>query len=141
MQINPDRFCNIILCEDVRDEIGGKHSLMGVFSGDILIPIFPATIQLATYFQYEMGKSAQSEGKVAQDEIDFAITMFVDDRKIATGRMNAPVKGGEKFANFVMPKSLLTFDKPSRYRLVITLSDGRELEILNKQILQGTVGG
>ena len=43
---------NIILCEDIRTEVGNKLSLMGIFSGDVVVTEIPATIHLAVYMQY-----------------------------------------------------------------------------------------
>jgi hypothetical protein len=36
------KFYNVILCDDIREEIGNKKSLMGIFGGDVLVPRFPA---------------------------------------------------------------------------------------------------
>jgi hypothetical protein len=33
-----------IYCDDIRNEVGGKVSLMGVYSGDMIIPSFPTTM-------------------------------------------------------------------------------------------------
>jgi Family of unknown function (DUF6941) len=34
----------IIVCEDVRNEVGGKMSLMGIFHGDMALNDFPSTL-------------------------------------------------------------------------------------------------
>jgi hypothetical protein len=34
-----------VYCDDVRNEIGGKLSFMGVYGADLLFPTFPATLQ------------------------------------------------------------------------------------------------
>lgn len=54
-------FRNVVVCEDVRDEVGNKRSLMGVFSGDITVQQFPAIVQLAVYLEYAPDKD-DSEG-------------------------------------------------------------------------------
>ncbi len=33
-----------IYCDDIRQEIGGKHSYMGVYGSDLVLPSFPAAI-------------------------------------------------------------------------------------------------
>ncbi len=33
-----------VVCDDVRSEVGNKHSYIGVFSGDIIVPSFPTTL-------------------------------------------------------------------------------------------------
>lgn len=35
---------NTILCDDVRQEVGGKMSLMGIYSKDIIVNKVPATL-------------------------------------------------------------------------------------------------
>jgi len=57
-------FRNVVVCEDVRDEVGNKRSLMGVFSGDITVQQFPAIVQLAVYLEYAPDKD-DSEGRLS----------------------------------------------------------------------------
>jgi hypothetical protein len=38
------RFLSTIFCDDVRQEIGGKLSLIGVYNGVMYVPQFPATL-------------------------------------------------------------------------------------------------
>jgi len=39
----------VIVCEDVRYELGNKHSLLGVVAGDLLVPQFPTAFKVAGY--------------------------------------------------------------------------------------------
>jgi hypothetical protein len=53
------RFGNAILCENIRQELHGKHSLLGVFSGDVLVPEFGGVLRVAIYlelFAKQLGK-------------------------------------------------------------------------------------
>lgn len=38
-------FLSTIYCDDIRHEVGGKLSLMGVYNGVLYVPQFPATLQ------------------------------------------------------------------------------------------------
>jgi len=38
-----------ILCEEVRSELNGKSTLLGVYSGDLLVPELPANLRLGVY--------------------------------------------------------------------------------------------
>lgn len=38
------RHIEVIYCDDIRQEVGQKHSLMGVYSGDMVISGFPAVL-------------------------------------------------------------------------------------------------
>ena len=46
------RFGTVLLCDDVRREINNKRSIMGNFSGDVLVSAFPAEIPLSFYIEY-----------------------------------------------------------------------------------------
>lgn len=39
-----DRIVSTIFCDDIREEVGGKVSLIGTYGGDMLVPYFPAQI-------------------------------------------------------------------------------------------------
>ena len=39
-----------LFCDDIRQEIGGKTSLMGCYHGDLLVPKFPATVHQLCFF-------------------------------------------------------------------------------------------
>ena len=39
-----ERFVTAIYCEDIRQEVGNKRSLMGIFSGTIFVNEFPVTL-------------------------------------------------------------------------------------------------
>ncbi|RDE49304.1 MAG: hypothetical protein DVS81_17350 [Candidatus Accumulibacter meliphilus] len=39
-----DRHIQTVFCDDIRHEVGGKHSYIGVYSGKLFVPTFPATL-------------------------------------------------------------------------------------------------
>ncbi|NMQ06322.1 hypothetical protein E4Q08_14205 [Candidatus Accumulibacter phosphatis] len=39
-----DRQIQTVFCDDIRHELGGKLSYIGVYSGMLFVPIFPATL-------------------------------------------------------------------------------------------------
>lgn len=41
-----------ILCEDIRDEVGNKRSLIGVYGNEITVPKFPASFSIAFYLEF-----------------------------------------------------------------------------------------
>lgn len=125
----PGKFTNVILCEDVREETGGKRSLMGVFTGHVVVPHFPATIQLASFLQFDLEPDFTGE-------LSFEVSIFQGDQNVAKGKLIANVAGHETSATFIIPKALVTFDQPSIYRLVVT-ADGAEQEVMSKKIILG----
>lgn len=49
----------IILCEMIRPELYNKLILLGVFSADICVPVFPYTIQVTPYIELHPTKKGQ----------------------------------------------------------------------------------
>jgi hypothetical protein len=112
-------FRNVIVCEDVREEIGNKKSLMGLLSGDILVPQFPAQIKLAFYIEYLPPKDV-----VAERDLEFIIVL--GDNSPISGKVRiGPV---QDVANIVIPSALAKFKEPGDIILYVRLGDDmREL--------------
>jgi hypothetical protein len=75
----PTRFKTVILCEHITVDVGYKHSLIGVYSGDIVIPDFPANLRLAFYS--EMVPPADGEHTIV-------LTFKINDKKFMEGRVS-----------------------------------------------------
>jgi hypothetical protein len=45
------KFTAVVLCDDIRREISNKDILIGVYSGDIVVPTFPAFINAAFWLE------------------------------------------------------------------------------------------
>lgn len=39
-----DIFVSTVYCDDVRQEIGGKYSIMGIYNSDLIVTSFPSTL-------------------------------------------------------------------------------------------------
>src|SRR5215467_14267622 len=46
-------FRAVIMCDDVRKEVSNKEILIGVYSGDIILPALPAWMPLAIWIELE----------------------------------------------------------------------------------------
>jgi hypothetical protein len=66
----PLRIGNVILCEDVRQEMLGKHSLLGVISGDILVPVFEDYIKIAVYVELLAVELGEKEAELTIQYLD-----------------------------------------------------------------------
>src|SRR5437016_351670 len=92
------KFRNVIACEDVREEVGNKKSLMGVYGGDIIVSEIPAQIWLAFYIEKlpsEPGMAEELAVEIKQNE------------KIA-GKVGIHVDPFET-ATLVLPRALVRF--------------------------------
>jgi hypothetical protein len=68
----PIRVGNAVVCENIRQELYGKHSLLGVFSGDVLIDRIDAVLSIAIYielFAINVGK-IDLELIISYDNVD-----------------------------------------------------------------------
>lgn len=121
-----NKFFNVILCEDVREEVGNKKSIMGVFGGDVLVSKTPATVQIAFYMQYLPGGDEK-------DEIEIQFRIMTDEEELLKARLRAPTKAPP--LTLVIPRGLATFDKECALRLLVTVDGGDEVELLSKRII------
>jgi hypothetical protein len=119
-------FYNVILCDDIRDEIGNKKSLMGVLGGDILVAEFPATIQLAFFMQY---LPSPEDG----ERLSIEFRLMQDDTEIVKGGISGVVTIGNE-NNFILPKAIILFEKETMFRMLVSVNGRAEEEILSKRI-------
>lgn len=122
------QFRNAILCEDVREEIRNKKSLMGVFTGDVVVSEFPARIRMAIYLEYAPIKG---EG---QHIIE--IVLMRDEDEIA--RATASVDDDSKPRSIILPQGILLLEQGGD--LVVRANVGEvSTEVLRKSVQLGEV--
>jgi hypothetical protein len=60
-----------LVCDDSRIEDNGKHIIIGVYSNNVAVEHFPATIGLTLWFQMLVGKAGEIDFEVrARDAFD-----------------------------------------------------------------------
>ncbi len=52
---------SVVICDDVRREQNGKDLLIGVYSGDILVPAFPFVLPLSMWMEYAPPKPGPND--------------------------------------------------------------------------------
>jgi hypothetical protein len=124
MQSN-SKFRNAILCDDVRDEIGNKKSLMGIIVGDILVTSFPATIQMAVFAEYLPTEE--------ETEVTIGFGIFQDETEIGRVQVRGEIKNKKSPLMVVLPKGFITFDKAATLRATVTANETQE-EIITKKV-------
>jgi hypothetical protein len=62
-------FAATIVCDDVRKEVTNKEILIGVYSGDIVVPSFPAWLPIAFWIE-------ANAKEVGHQEVDFRLTVL-----------------------------------------------------------------
>lgn len=114
------RHVEVIYCDDIRQEIGQKHSYMGVYSGDMVIPNFPAVLPKLCI--------AVTVVTPIDDPIEtLQINIFqdgIDEPIISTEKITAPPPSLEKddstllMAHFMFALSPFQIEKESKLRVV-----------------------
>jgi hypothetical protein len=127
-----NKFRNVIFCEDIRDEVGNKKSLMGAIAGDVFVPAFPATIKIAIYFEYAPEPIERNQ------HLSIEFRLLQNDDEIAKGGMEATVQPNQS-ANFILPMALVTFEKEATFRMRAAVNGGPEQELLTKKISKPSV--
>jgi hypothetical protein len=117
-------FTNAIICEDVRDEVGNKKSLMGVFSGDIVVAEFPAIVRIAFYAEYILDVNA------GPHELSFSIE--VGGEEAASGRISID-NIRDRVATLIVPQGLATIAEPCDIALTFT-GEGATRELIRKAV-------
>ncbi len=88
------RFLSTIFCDDVRQEVGGKLSLIGVYNGVMYVPQFPVTLPklwiMATYV-------------VAQDKPPKSLKVRVFKNNESLADLDAMPEYLQQFANVREP--------------------------------------
>ena len=118
-------FRNVVLCDDIREELGGKKSLMGIFPGDIFVQEMPAAIQVSMYAEYVPNDTTKNTSII--------LRLYVDEAEIAKAQIDAPANSLSPLV-LVLPKGVVTFDKSGEFRITAAVNDGEPQEIIRKQI-------
>ena len=118
---------NAIVCDDVRREQGtNKHFLIGVFSGDFVVPAFPAAIAPALYIEY----LAETVG-----EIEFTITYTATPKvKLPQVRGRVTVTAPGMIA-ITIPQLLIEVTEPSTFSAKMAVGRDRPMELFRKRIV------
>jgi hypothetical protein len=125
------KFRNVIVCEDIRDEMNGKKSLMGVYSGDVIVPTMPAVVRFAVYTEYE---TDADDG----NQLDFDFRLLQDDTELIKVHGSVVVQSGQNVV-LALPPGLATFLKDARFRVLVSVNKREEIELVSKKVVQSSI--
>lgn len=118
-----DRVLHTIFCDDVRNEVGGKLSLMGCYSGELSVPSFPMTLpKLCMHFSFVFDRLRPLSGSLT-------ITLYKSGEALARHEINTeelsppPEKYARADAGFRMVQGVLAIsqiklEKPEVFQLI-----------------------
>lgn len=115
------KFGNVVLCEDVREEIRGKTTLVGTMSGNLTVPRFPATVQIASFIEFYEA----SGGEQIRLEFEYGTT-------IGNGVFDVPPSITR--GNIIMGRMLVKFEKAGKILIKASVDGGRSRTILSRSL-------
>jgi len=99
---------NAVFCDDIRREVTGKHILIGVYGGDIILPHLPAPVVLAVWVPFKRENSA--EGKIP---IEFRVVTTGDDNQaLGYGSMEITISGATEEGALTFPALAMMINRP-----------------------------
>lgn len=122
----PIKFDSVIVCDDIRREDNGKALLIGVYAGDILVPRFPAAMQLSFYI-------IGSARKGVAATMEFRIQHTLQNRETPATKAKANIIGAEigRSSVVVLPRVPFNFDEATD--LTTSILEGAEWRVLDRK--------
>ncbi len=114
-----------IICDDARQEMGGKISLMGVYSGDIIVNKIPALLPTLSFVVFLVGiKKDFNNIKV--------ILTFTDTKPLEINVSNPTNSGTGQDTNLVFSMAPLKIEAPGKAIFEVFFDDEDKPSIQHK---------
>lgn len=130
MKKNADRFVTAIFCDDIRQEVGEKVSMMGCYQGELLVEAMPAMLAKLCVFltvSTPIGRPLKKLSvRVMQDETELAV-MEAPAESMAKARPPADENSTRIMANMAMMFSPFAIAAPAIVRVLVTTEEGEML--------------
>lgn len=121
---------NAVLCEHVVPGLNGKYTLIGVYSGDVIVSELPAKLFLGVYLEIKTGFEPNTM---------LVVEVMVDDMVI--GKMEAFDRtSSQKGGALVLPQLQIGFERDIEFSVVLKSQGYADTVALRKRISQGDLG-
>lgn len=124
------KFNNVIICEDIRQEVGNKLTLVGVYSGDIFVSEMPANIWLAMYLDFFKEES---------NDVSFELQLLVNGDQKLKMHGSLALDLPHQSAVIGVPKFQLRFERDSEISIKAAFDGKRLRTLLSKEVRLGPV--
>lgn len=118
------KFSNAILCEHVVSGGSGKHTLINVYGGDILVREFPAKMMLGFYAEHTAEKSGDLWIKILRGKEEIAKLQVVVESNVK-----------QSSGIIAMPVFEFVAEEETSIELVATMEGCARTPFLRKRIL------
>jgi hypothetical protein len=124
----PDAFdFSSVVAEDIRIEVGNKHTIIGFYSGDVIVPEFPIQIRMAALIIFNFKEAGFHE---------IALTFYIGSDEVATGTSMIEARVGDPSVLNV-PSGMLQVAAPGDFRIEGSIDKGERLVLVRKAIRLG----
>ena len=134
------KFSNIILCEYITVGMGNKHTLINVYSGDIIVQSLPNNLMFALYLEFKI-----DENKIEDISVDLLL-----NRKVF-GKITTRISATDNEYNtdilddtpklIVIPGFQIGIPHESVLEARVRIGSGRPKTLLSKRITVGAIPG
>lgn len=154
MSAGHSRFFEVIVCDDVREELGNKRSFMGIYENAIVLDAFPAILPRLCFVMKARTPADRPFESLTflvkrDDEVIIHAEMTAGQLAVIAGQEislladGAPPDPGDSSAvtvTAIMVLSPMTFEKPCRLRF-LALTESEELRggsfvVTTKDVMQ-----
>lgn len=124
-----------IVCDDIRLEASGKQTIIGVYTGDILVSSFPCTLRLCTWTTYQLRFDGEQ-----QKNLENRIRIVFEDSNIKAKELTAEAviesHETEGTDTIDLPQQGAVIEMPCEGTILISgrPSGGRWKEVLRKRV-------
>lgn len=123
---NTGHVRTVVVCDDIRQEITSKFIFIGVYSGDFVLPAFPATVAPQIYIEYVPKAAGES---------DFSVGFLVGGKRLAEINGQLRVQEPRAVTPLIVPQVLLQVSEPSSFEVEFG-AEGQPPEIILRKLFQ-----
>src|SRR5579871_1507435 len=121
------RSVTTILCEDVRQEIGNKHTIVGSWFADLTLSELPGNVRIAVLIVLQGLAGGHHEAKVE---------LRLDKEAVAGVSFAMDAKTGEAVV-LTLPQGLLAMSRPATLSVCMSMDGGRWATLTSSEIRLG----
>jgi len=128
--MNKIKSGRVIVCEYVAQSAYGKHTLVSVYSGDILVQSLPARVPFAFFIELEI----EGDGGPTQLKID----VLLGEKSKISADVKIDFEHG-KPGVIVLQQSLFQIDEATDLKVKASIDGGRAVTLVRKSINLGVI--
>ncbi len=129
----PFKIAAVVACDDIRQEINNKAILIGVYSGTLVVPGFPADILIAWWIQLH----ADREGKY-----ELEVRVLKDGNSTLLRAIIGMEVHTPGWSTLALPRAPLQLQAPGHLELEMRVKDAEKWDVISElDVKEGPVIG